>query len=525
MHPFERFLQNFIPILEKKLTQANKASWILETTGSQDAADLRSDLDTELKILLSDPVVYRDLLAWNQDPAIKDPLLKRQLNLLLRSFKQNQAPKALLEEISQKEAALAQSYAAFRADFKGKKVSENEIRDILRKEKKVADRKIAWESSKQIGEVLAPQILALVKSRNQLAASLGYSDFFRMQLDLQEVDHSWLLKFLDSFSQESESAYDAIMEEVQNVLSSRYHVPKSELGPWSYSEPFGQEDPLDSEDLDRLVEGVDIAQASIAFYDKMGMDVRSILARSDMYERAGKCQHAFCIHIDKRGDIRTLNNVKSTVKWLETVLHELGHAVYELYFDVRLPWLLKEPPHMIATEAMALLAGRQAYRKNSLLELVGSSVENKERMDKAEGSLKRRQLIFSRWVFVMTFFESELYRNPDQDLNALWWGLVEKYQKIKAPLNRAGKWDWATKYHIGLAPVYYYSYLLGEMFASMLQEASCGGERHFEFASRKTGQFLKEKVFSLGNGMSWSSLVEHAVGKPLGYDIWLKEFC
>ena len=188
-----------------------------------------------------------------------------------------------------------------------------------------------------------------------------------------------------------------------------------------------------------------------------------------MWERPGKNQHAFCINIDRRGDVRALNNVKSSIKWLETVLHELGHAIYEIGLDPKLPWLLREPPHMITTEAMALLAGRQAYRNDLSSDLVG--VKKRNLMQKADASLVRRQLIFSRWVLVMTAFEKELYRNPSQDLNRLWWELVEKYQMISAPTGREGKADWAAKYHIGLAPVYYFSYLLGELFASAIQEA------------------------------------------------------
>ena len=126
----------------------------------------------------------------------------------------------------------------------------------------------------------------------------------------------------------------------------------------------------------------------------MGIDVGTILAKSDMYEREGKNQHAFCMNVDRKNDVRTLNNVESSIKWLETVLHELGHGIYELGFDDSLPWLLREPPHMIPTEAMALLAGRQAYRSESLLELIGPKSE--ELREKANQSLKRRQLIFSR---------------------------------------------------------------------------------------------------------------------------------
>jgi peptidyl-dipeptidase A len=124
---FEQFLKEFVPIVAKKSRQLNKACWILETTGSEDAADLKADLDTEFRVLFNDPAIYEKLLKWEKEP--HDPLHARQLNVLIRSFKQNQVPKKLLEELSRKEAALAQTYANFRPTLNGKKVSENEIRE------------------------------------------------------------------------------------------------------------------------------------------------------------------------------------------------------------------------------------------------------------------------------------------------------------------------------------------------------------------------------------------------------------
>ncbi len=303
-----------------------------------------------------------------------------------------------------------------------------------------------------------------------------------------------------------------------------YGVPKKELGPWAWTDPFGQEDPLDRSDLDSLVSDVDISAASRSFYQKMGLDVQPILARSDMYERPGKNQHAFCMNIDRENDVRTLNNVQSTIKWMETVLHELGHAVYDLGFDKKLPWLLREPPHTMPTEAMALMAGRQAYRYEALKGLVGHSEAKEPLLKKADRSLQRRQLIFSRWVLVMTFFESELYRDPKQDLNRLWWSAVEKYQKIRMPEEREGKCDWAAKVHIGLAPVYYFSYLLGEMFASVIEETLMKQTGSIGLTSEKAGQFLQQKLFNPGNRMPWSELVEHVSGKPLSPDAWIAQF-
>ena len=513
-HPFVEFLNTFVPKIARKSKQMNQAVWISEMTGSSDAADLRASLDTDLRWLFQDPSIYQKLLEWEKE--IKDPLLERQINVLIREFKQNQVPKILLEELSQKEALLSQSYGNFRAELEGRKLTENEILDLLKKETNVERRKKAWEVSKTIGKELAPQILSLVRLRNQAAHSLGYSDYFQMQLDLQEVDGTWLLATLEELASRSDKAYAYMLQEIEEAQATRFHVEKKDLGPWAWSDPFCQENPLDSAELDLLVQEVDISQAGLHFYGKMGFDVAGILEKSDLYERPGKNQHAFCIHIDREGDIRTLNNVKESIKWLETVLHELGHAVYELGLDQHLPWLLKAPPHMITTEAMALIAGRQAYSYHALKELVGPKDE--QLLRKAEKSLKRRQLIFSRWVLVMTAFERELYRNR------LWWHLVETYQKIRVPKGREGKWDWAAKYHIGLAPVYYFSYLLGEMFASAIQEAFLKKYGPVALNSPQVGEFLKSKLFAPGNRFSWSKLVEHVTGKPLNSSAWVQEF-
>ncbi len=520
---FDAFLKTFVPEMARKSKQMNKALWLLETTGSADAADLKAELDTELRMLFNNRETYEKLLVWDRDPSLKDPILKRQLNVLIRTFKQYLIPKALLEEIAQKETDLSQLYINFRSQLDGKEITENAIRDILKNENDPSNRKKAWESSKEIGAVLAPHILHLVNLRNQVAKSMSYSDFFQMQLDLQEVDREWLISTFDQLATRSADAYAKMLSTLEEEQVQRFGIAKAELGPWAWSDPFGQEDPMDNRELDTLVAEVDLLKTGESFYNKMGIDVQPIMSRSDMYERPGKNQHAFCINMDRADDIRTLNNVKPTIKWLEVILHEVGHAIYELGYDPKLPWLLREPPNMATTEAMALIAGRQAYRYNALRELINSP-EKEPLMKKADLSLKRRQLIFSRWVLVMTQFESELYRNPQQDLNALWWNLVEKYQKIRAPKRPQGKQDWAAKYHIGLAPAYYFNYLLGEMFASSIEETLMKESGSRELTSPKAGQLLNQKLFFPGNRMRWDDLIEHVTGERLNGDAWLRQF-
>lgn len=518
---FEHFLESFVKIASAKSQQALKAHWILETTGSQDAADLFAALTEEVRLLYHDHSAFKQLLKWNQEKKIKDPLLQRQLNVLLRAFKQNSADKPLLSLLSKKEAELMQTYAQFRSEIDGEAVSENDIRTILRQEKTPVKRVKAWAASKEIGNALAPKTLELVNIRNKIARGIGYNDYFKMQLDLQEVNEERLFSLLDTLFEKSEDTYQKIINDIEENQSRKFKVPKNKLGPWAWCEPFCQEDPLATQELDSLVHGVDISQISVQFYKKMGINIVPILEKSDMWERPGKNQHAFCTNIDRNKDIRTLNNVKSSIKWLETVLHEFGHAIYEMAYDSNLPWLLKEPPHMITTEAMALLAGRQAYSSPTLYTMLEVSAKHSNH---ARESLRRRQLIFSRWVLVMSHFEREMYNNPNQDLNALWWSLVKKYQKIKPPKNRESKHDWAAKYHISLAPVYYFSYLLGELFASAIEDKieKITGTR--DIASKKAGKFLQEKLFFPGNTLNWEKLIHNVLGTDLTPDPWLSQF-
>ena len=46
-------------------------------------------------------------------------------------------------------------------------------------------------------------------------------------------------------------------------------------------------------------------------------------------------------------------------------------------------------------------------------------------------------LVFTRWVLVMTNFERSLYADPESDLDARWWELVERYQLVAQPPGRS----------------------------------------------------------------------------------------
>jgi peptidyl-dipeptidase A len=256
------------------------------------------------------------------------------------------------------------------------------------------------------------------------------------------------------------------------------------------------------------------------FYDGIGLPVESILAHSDLYEKPGKTPHAFSTDIDREGDVRVLANVVPNKYWAGTMLHELGHGVYSLYIPRSLPYVLRIEAHPLTTEGIAMMfekfAGKAAW-----LEAMGVSVPESKALDEAGARSERYGLlIFAAWAQVMYRFEMELYANPDQDLNKLWWDLVERYQMVHRPDNRNAP-DYGAKVHFVSAPCYYHNYLMGQLFASQVHHAIAkevlkADPAHALYNGRKdVGEFLKTKVFGPGRSLDWNGLTKNATGKTL----------
>ena len=133
-------------------------------------------------------------------------------------------------------------------------------------------------------------------------------------------------------------------------------------------------------------------------------------------------------------------------------------------------------------------------------------------------------LVFTRWMMVMTHFERALYADPQQDLNTLWWDLVERYQQLNRPPGRNMP-DWASKTHIAQAPVYYHNYMLGEMTASQLQhyiENKLGDAPLIR--QPRTGEWLRTQIFEQGALRLWNEELQFLTGEQLNPEYFVREF-
>ena len=492
-------------------------SWWASNTDSSPANDeRRTRAELARREFLADPLRFAAVRAAREAvSAADDPQLRRQLDVLHDGFVPHQVPADLRRALVELETRVESTFNNFRGEIDGRRVDDNAIAEILRTSDDTEARRAAWEASKQIGPEVADRIRELARLRNQAAQALGARDHFALALATAELDEDRLFATLDDVDRATATPFAEWKRDVDERLAARFGCSVADLRPWHYDDPFFQNPPAEGAlAIDHFFADADLEALTVRTYDGLGLDVRAVLDHSDLYARDGKSQHAFCIDIDRAGDVRVLCNVEPSERWMDTMLHEFGHAIYDRECDRDLPWLVRGAAHALTTEGIAMLMGRLPRDPTWLREVASIPVDD---VDAIAGALAEAQraalLVFARWVLVMTNFERSLYADPDADLDTLWWDLVERHQLVRRPDGR-GAPDWAAKIHLAAAPVYYQNYLYGELFASQL-DATLRTRAGGLVDRPEAGALLRDEVFAPGASLRWDALVERATGEPL----------
>ena len=532
----ERELQQFISAHVEKIKplarQRNLASWDAAASGKAEDYEKASALTLQIRQVYSNPRDFALLKSIRESRAVQDPLLARQLDMLHNAYLANQIEPKLLKQIVDLSTQIEKNFSTFRGTINGQKVTGNDIKEILKTQTDSAKRKQAWLASKQVGAAIAADTIRLVKLRNEAARKLGFDNYHTLSLATAEQDVKEMDRIFEELHELTNAPFARVKGDLDRILAAKCGVAVSELMPWHYHDPFFQETPMVYElDLDTYYEGKDVRELATKFYAGIGLPVDSILARSDLYEREGKNPHAFCEDMDREGDVRILCNIENNEYWMETTLHELGHGVYFQYHDRDVPYLLREPAHTFTTEAIAMFFGRLSRNPAWMQQMLDLSDAQRADIEKVSDRYAQlKQLIFARWAMVMYNFEKQLYANPDQDLNALWWQMVEKYQLVKKPEGR-NEPDWAAKIHLPLYPCYYHNYLLGELLASQLHHyithrvLKVESDKGVSYVGQATaGAYLREEIFEPGATYRWNGMIEKATGEPLTPKYFVAQF-
>jgi peptidyl-dipeptidase A len=530
---FKKLIAKHDSIMVPLAKEANIAYFNASISGKEEDFKKVLDLQNKMNAVYSNKEDFAILKKIKESKEIKDEVLARQLEVMYNMFLGNQVDTAMLNKINTMQNQIEQKYSNFRAVVNGKKISDNDVENILKTSTNSKDLEAAWLGHKAVGKEVEKDIIALVKKRNEMAKKLGFKNYHEMSLKLSEQDPAEIEKLFDELDNLTRDAFVSLKSEMDDYFAKRYKIKKEDLKPWHYQNRFFQEAPrIYTVDFDKYYKNQDIVKVTESFYKGIGLPIDDVIKNSDLFEKPGKNQHAYCIDIDNEGDVRVLCNVRNNENWMGTMLHEFGHASYDKFIDNKnLPYVLRNPAHTFTTEAIAMFFGRLSTNAQWMKDNIGLSEKDaKEIAEIGFKQMRLQQIVFSRWSQVMYRFEKGLYENPDQDLNKLWWDLVEKYQLLKKPEGR-NEPDWASKIHIATSPCYYHNYHLGELLASQFTYyiakniLKSDDIKNLKFSGNpEIGKYFIDKVFKPGSKYQWNDMIEKATGEKLTPKYYAKQF-
>src|SRR3989344_5936165 len=177
----KQFIENHVD-KTKKLSKRLRASyWNAQVTGEDKYYKETEKLSKQLQEIYNNKKDFEIVKGFNESK-IKDVFLKRQVKLLYDDFLSCQGDLKLLHELT---------------EIENKEMTDNEIKELLKKETDSEKLQKAWEASKKQAEIVIDELMVIIKLRNKLAKSLGFTDYYEMALEMQEQSKKDIIKLFN----------------------------------------------------------------------------------------------------------------------------------------------------------------------------------------------------------------------------------------------------------------------------------------------------------------------------------------
>lgn len=540
--------------LHQRLTTVDQGhQWVGSTDVSDKADAARTASGQMYAAFVGNKGVLAEVKKWLAQKAKLTELQRRQLKLIELHAAAN--PGTLPDVVDARIAAESRQASiqdGFVYENGTKKLTANDIDEVLQGSKDLTERAKIWKVSKTIGWPLKSGLQDLQKLRNQLARELGYSSFFALQVADYGMTVAELRKLTQGFVKDTRPLYTALHLWTRRELAKRYNQePPADAIPahwltnrwsqnWTGLAPGVDLDPLFKTKTPQWI----VEQAE-KFYVSMGFQKlpESFWKKSDLYpvpagQNRHKNSHASAWHMDLEHDVRSLMSVEANSEWFSTAHHELGHIYYYLsYARPEVPPVLREGAnrafHEGIGELISIAAGQVPYLQQQGILPEGQKIDQtafllNEALD--------HTIAFIPWsAGVMTEFEYELYEHdlPADKWQETWWKLVKEYQNVVPPdqarLHDPGACDACTKTHINDDPAQYYDYAIATVLKYQLHEYIATKILHQDphscnyYGNKAVGDWLR-KILEKGATEDWRKVLKEATGEELSTRAMVKYF-
>ncbi len=469
------------------------------------------------------------------------PIQVRQFEVML--YNAADQPQTVAELVKQRiaaQTAQVERLYGFQFRLRGKPVTPNQIDEILRQSRSLAERRAAWKASKEVGPALKPGLVRLRDLRNATVRALDYPDFFSYKVADYGMSSEEMLRLTDTLVAQLRPLYRELHTWARYELARRYGRPVPDLIPadWlpnRWAQDWSDLVSVTGLNVDSALRGRTaewVVRQGEAFYQSLGFDSLpgTFWERSSLYPVAAdapykKNTHASAWHMDLDQDVRSLMSVEPNRWWYETAHHELGHIYYFMtYSRPDVPLVLRNGANRAYHEGIGSMIGLASLQRRFLVDrgLAPAGA-------RADSIAQLLQEALNFVVFVpfsagtMTRFEHVLYAEnlPPDQFNAKWWELVRRYQGVAPPSPRDERYaDGVTKTHINDSPAQYYDYALSNALLFQLHEhiarSILGQDPHDTdyFGHRAVGDFLRH-LMAPGASRPWREVLQETTGREL----------
>jgi peptidyl-dipeptidase A len=522
-----------------------KQVWIeSETAAWENATDI-TDEHEQAESLTREKAMAYIAQAIKESRAFEDvradPDTMRQLELLRRATTMP-APDdaAKRKELAETATKLQGMYG--KGKHKGKTLGE--LSDTMSDSRKYNELLEAWKGWRTVSPPMRPMYQRFVELSNEGAREIGYADtgeLWRSQYDMPpeefeaEMERLW---------KQVEPLYEQLHCHVRARLAEKYGkkkvpldqpIPAHLLGNM-WAQEWGNVYPLmephegqPSIDVTKALqkEGYDskkMVETAEGFFVSLGMDPlpKTFWERSMLDKPEGRevvC-HASAWDPSYDDDLRIKMCIKINMEDLVTIHHELGHNYYYHYYH-DLPVLYQQGAHDGFHEGigdtLALSVTPQYLNKLGLLEEVSEdpkAVINTQMQDGLDKiAFLPFGLLIDRWRWGV--FSGEI---KPENYNQAWWDLREKYQGVRAPVERSEEdFDPGAKYHIP-ANTPYSRYFLARILQFQFHKALCEASGHEGplhqcsiYDSKEAGAKMTA-MLAMGSSKPWPDAMEAIAG-------------
>ena len=513
MNETDKFInirEEFSKEAEPAAISSAKAGWDFFINSTPENQKIMEDADNRYYAVYQNEENYKKLL--DVDKTKLPPHEAKQLKDLLRLFDEELNTGEAKKALRKKEADIGQKYNTYVPMLDGKEITKVDITKILQTETDPKIRQKAYEAKVKGGDLIAEDLIELVKMRNEYAKTKGHDNYFDYMIKEEyDVKPEFLDKLIDDVYSKAQPKIKILQSKRHNELKEFFGIDKLEAYHYGLLLDSNPEKGVNEILINKNIEDI-----SGKTYSGMGYDIDALQKEGklilDLYPRKGKNTHGFCFGIEVGKDSRILANLMNNVQSLDTLNHELGHCVYDLGISTDLPYLDKTPASSAVTEAIAMMMGDIMKKEDMLKGIIPD-----ELLQKFKDSLKNDEADFVSRSLQIIDFERELYKNPNQNPAELWTKMRSKY------LNRheAADNEWATIPHYLTHPGYYQNY-----FRATLMKAQIYNHLYKVLGNitenPKTAAYMNKNIFALGASVEEYELIKKLTGKEFGVDDFVK---